>query len=135
MVKKGKSAGPDAAAWAATAAVGTGLAFMICLLLMMAGAALIASGKLPEGAMTRVGCVGLALGCLTGGLYTALTLHSRMLPAALTVSAGAVLLWLAIGQGMYGSFSISSLLRSMICALVGGVTAGMLAAGGKKSRN
>lgn len=135
MVKKGKVTAPGPAAWAATAVVGTGLAFIICLLMMTAGAALIASGKLPEGAMARVGCVGLALGCLVGGLYTARTLRSRMLPAALMVSAGAVVLWLAIGQGMYGSFSLSSLLRSVICALVGGITAGMLAAGGKKSRN
>lgn len=135
MVKKGKSAAPGAATWAATVAVGIGLAFAICLVIMMAGAALIASGKLPEGVMSRVGCVGLALGCLSGGLYTALTLGSRVLPAALAVSAGAFLLWLAIGQGMYGSVSLSGLLRNVICALAGGVAAGMLAASGKKSGN
>lgn len=135
MVKKGKGIEHGLPQFLSTAAVGAGVSFGVSLLVMTAGSALIASGKLPEDVMMRVCCVGMGFGCLLGGLYATLTLRVRVLPLALSVSGGAFLLWLVLGQGMYGSLSPSGVVRGCLCALVGGVTAGFLAAGGKKSRN
>lgn len=135
MVKKGKGMEKELPAFVSTAAVGSGVSFGVALLVMTAGSALIASGTLPENVMVRVCCVGMGLGCLLGGLYATLTLRIRVLPLALAVSAGAFLLWLVLGQGMYGGLSPSGVVRGGLCALVGGITAGFLAAGGKKSRN
>lgn len=118
-----------------TAAVGAGIAFATTLLLMAAGAGMIASGHLPEGALVRICCVGMGIGCLAGGLYAAMSLGSRLLPAALVTGAVSFALWLVIGQLMYGGFAPAGVLRSGLCALIGALTAGFMAAGGKKSRN
>lgn len=135
MVKKGKAMESGVPQFLSTAAVGAGVSFGVALLVMTAGSALIAAGTLPEDGMVRVCCVGMGLGCLMGGLYAALTLRTRVLPLALAVSVSAFVLWLVLGQGMYGGVSPTGVLRGGLCALIGGVTAGFLAAGGKKSRN
>lgn len=128
--KKGLSVG-----WAAALCGGVGLSFALCCGLMAIFAALVAGGKLPEDAMSRLCGAALLAGCLGGGICAAVLLGRRTLPAALAVSGGTVLVWLVVGQGMFGGWSPGALPGCLLWAGLGALLAALLTPRRKKSRN
>lgn len=104
------------------------LAFGTALVLLLAAAWLMSSGKLGEGLTTQV-CIGAAaLGGLVGGFYTARTLRWRVLPAALGAALTGALLWVLAGAAGFGTVSAAGVGRLLAASLAGGGIAGILAA-------
>lgn len=113
---------------------GGGIAFGLSIAALVAGAALIASGRLPEDVMDQVTICAAVLGCFIGGLYGVLCVKSRVLLVGLAVGVVFYLLWMTAGLITSGTVSGMGSLRLLCCGLLGGAAAGFLGARPKKRR-
>lgn len=110
------------------------LAFACCLLVLLAGAALITSGQVGEERLGLFCLLGAFLGCAAGGTYAAIRAGQRALIVAGLVSLLFFGAWLAIGAGVYQVASLERGLPLLGASLGGGVAAGFLGASRKTGR-
>lgn len=115
---------------------GAALAFACCTLVLLAGTALISSGRAGEGRMTLFCILGAFLGCFIGGCYAAIREGRKALVFAAGVSVAFFLAWLAVGAAMYDAASPGRALPLLAASLAGAVPAGFAGAarksGGRK---
>lgn len=102
------------------------LSFGVSVLLLFCAAHLVAAGRLEE-----TGCVegaASAAGCLCGGIYTALSCRRRMLLMGVLLGTVFYAAWTAIGLIGYAGTGVLDGVNSLVAAVAGGVTAGLLCA-------
>lgn len=100
------------------------LAFGISVLLLFCAAHLVASGKLGEAVALNAEVIASAVGCLCGGVYTALS--CRKADALLGIATGVAYYaaWTVIGLLCYTDVSVLDGVRNLIAAVAGGGLAG-----------
>lgn len=108
------------------------LAFACCTLVLLAGTALISSGKLGEDRMTLFCILGAFLGCFVGGCYAAIREGRKALIFAAGVSVVFFLAWLTIGTALYDAATPGRAIPLLAASLVGAVPAGFAGAARKK---
>ena len=104
------------------------LAFGVSVLLLFLAARLMASEVLGETAVNWTEGVASAVGCLCGGLYTALNCRRRMLLLGALTGALFYTAWTVVGLIGYAGGDVLDGVRNLLAALAGGITAGLACA-------
>ena len=105
------------------------LAFGISVLLLFCAAHLVASGKLGETVALNAEVIASAVGCLCGGIYTAMSCRKRMLLLGVATGVVYYAAWTVIGLLGYTDVSVLDGVRNLVAAVAGGGLAGVLCAG------
>lgn len=104
------------------------LAFGVSVLLLFLTAHLVSSEILGETAVDCVGGIVSAVGCLCGGLYTALSCRRRMLLSGMLMGVIFYAAWTTVGLICYTGTDVLDGSMNLIAALAGGMAAGLICA-------